>query len=391
MLQFNLLIAASILISYAIRVDPDTLPSVEVLLVPPKYPFPQIREQLNVIHDRREMKEKRAEQLVLVSYTAQLNRLKASIAQMIEPVVQPLRTQWREGMYYPMALLQSEQNPHNVENVVIHVKPVPVPGTRVKSVIDAINSKRDAEEEKQLSQGVSEFRQFSQILTGCLQRSLKKYFKPQARIRPISFLQQIIRDDQNGLNPVLNLRVGSSDIGDGLLDGASYPSVVGMVEEENEMRNSAEATLLNEILYYSNQLVLESTNLIKLLLFPPSETIVPGGMSLLQIPGLSQATSSVGKLVPIPPAVARVLRKRAMKHSTVQLDITPPKMDDWTVVDVLNASLEAHEALKKSRASAYIKVKREMAKEVRAEVDKLVRLAAIKWGVYADPRNVFTD
>lgn len=403
MMYLLCLYAISIYACMGIRVDPDTLPSIEVLLVPPKAPFPQIREYLNLIHDRREVSEKRDEESILRSYTNQLNKMRYQIMQMIKPILIPFEKQWREGMYYPVlgsSLLEMNYSA-NIENLVVHIKPVPMPGNRVKKLITAVDDKRRSDERKQVMQGITEFGQFSQIITTALQRSMKKYFRPNRNIHPInvptSLLQQSIRKDQNGLNPVLNIRVGSSDMGDGLMDGDSYPSVVGMVTEENEMRTSAQTTLFNELLFYSNQLVLEATNMIKVLLFPPSARMTAAGMtsqtdpletSLLQIPGVSQAMAKTDKVMPMPPALAMIIRKRAMKNSTVQLDISPPQMDDWSIVDALNALLQSETTLGQARVKAYIMVKRELAKSVKAEIDQLVKTAAITWGLRPDPENL---
>ena len=358
----------------AIRVDPDTLPSIEVLLVPPKDPYPQVRAELIRIHQLREAVEKKYEEEIINAYIAQVEILRKAVPDMIEPITSPLQ---ESGI--PGSLLEGWSSSHNVENLAISVAAMPEVGMKVKDTILSMEEKRAGDERLQMEQALKEFPETTKLITEALKASLSKYFSSSGNR---ALLQQAERTDQSGIKQVLNVRVGSSDSGDGLSDGASFPSVLGMVEEENESRDAGELTLLNSILFHSRRLGVEALKLIETSLNP--HDLRP---SYLQLPGFrGDAMSSSTKL--LPPAFPRILRKKAFEHSTVQLDMIPPAMDDWSTVDQLNAVLQSEVALKKSRLSAYITVKKRLMNDIVTDIGTAVRTAAIRWGLITDPSTV---
>jgi len=62
-----------------IRVDPDTLPSIEVLLVPPKHPFPQIQAQISKVRSKREKQQSQTKASIDNSFSQTLHQFPSSL------------------------------------------------------------------------------------------------------------------------------------------------------------------------------------------------------------------------------------------------------------------------------------------------------------------------
>lgn len=352
------------------RPDPDTLPSVEVLLVPPKFPFPEVQEELRRFHDEREQMEQKLLEAVRDQFVQSLAQMRKDITNLVSPQVKALERSASQRASF----LEQEDTTRNVENVAISILPIPPVDIRVKNVIQEIYGKRKAEEAAQAMAAIAEFPRMATEIMRFVQSSMSKHFTGKTpRTRP-SFLQEDPLH-QAGINPVLNVRVGSSNIGDGLFDGNSFPSVVSLVEDENEQQNEGESTLLNSVLYYSRKLSSSAIKLLRTLLqtgrnpvssfFEPS----PAGKAAKQVLGY------------LPPAVPRVIRRHAMEYSTVQLDIAPPEADSTTTQEQLNAMLEGDMIIQRSRRYAYIHAKAAMLEEAKRGIEKTIRQAAIDWGL----------
>ncbi len=371
----------------AIRVDPDRLPSIEVLLVPPKHPYPQVTSEIMKLHYKREEAEKLLENQVMSSYSSQLDALIRGIDRAVAPRMKPLIVAWyrKMGMLPPVAsFLQVEQA---VENVAIHVERETDPSSKVRSTIQAIDQKRQIDEAAQVAQGVAEFGSIGGAIQRAVSKGMSRYFVGTSTFTAPSFIDiSSLSNQTSGINPVLNIRIGSSEIGDGLSDGASYPSIVGMVEEERSEADMAEETLLNTILRFSRLLLDNALSELNKEIFPP-EFHLPESTSFMQASPALGAASTVANKLPIPPAVARVIRQRAFEHSTVELNIIPPEMDDYTIIDQLNAFLQADTQLRRARITAYMKEKRKLLLEIQNQIDEIIRRAAVLWGVFPDPEN----
>jgi hypothetical protein len=372
-----------------IRVDPDRLPSIEVLLVPPKHPYPQVQEELTKLHFKREAEEKNLENSIMRSYNQQVKSLVSTIDKQLDPVMKPLIREWytKMGMLPQIgtSLIEQEQL---VENVAIHVSRVAEPSSRVRNTIQAIDRKRASDERTQVNQGIGEFRQIATAIQRAVSVSMSKYFARTASFKATSLLQSgPSRNQTMGINPVLNIRVGSSSIGDGLSDGASYPSIVGMVEEEREEGDMGEENLFSTIMRFSRLLLDTALTRLNKKIFPP-EFRLPESYSLLQASPLLSKVSTATNKMPIPPGVAREVRKRAFEHSTVELNIVPPEMDDYAIIDQLNALLQADIRIRLSRVDAFIRARRRFVEQINVQIDEIVRRAAVLWGIYPDPENV---
>ena len=370
-----------------VRVDPDTLPSIEVLLVPPKEPYPQVRETLMGIHVAREKTEARLKSQIINAFNTQQRRISVLIAEKSREIVKQLLDRYNAALGGSAASSFADlSTPRDVENVVIHVKRSADPALGIGSLIKATNSMRSSIIQKQLNQAVKEFKEVGDIITASIKNSISKYFS--GSVAPGSFLQTA----NSGINQVLNVRVGSSSIGDGLADGSSYPSVVGMVEDEYTKGDLSEDYLLRLILKLSNQLVEQAITNLTTSLSPESFGVIPLQQysSFLQtkaLPGLGQVASKM----PIPPAAIAAIRKRAFKHSTIEVDITPPDMDKSLIADQLNSDLQGFKILHKSRVSANLLRKKAVVASIKPRIDKAVRRTADKWNrIFAFPNQLAT-
>lgn len=350
------------------RVDPDTLPSIEVLIVPPVKPFPQVSEEIRRIRQKREGEESALNLKIKLAYT----QSRATMIQEISGILQQ----------YTSTRSSFLESGHNIENLAINVHPVADIGPQVKNVIKEIDEKRGSEEKAQVEQGIGELSKVRSLIKQTVQKSMRESFgnaqkgKQQKMKRP-SFLEE----ERFGIKPVLNVRVGSSSIGDGLNDGSSYPSVVDMVEDENESRNSAEMTLLNSLLYFTRQLGYDCTNFLRSSLQParvsaqPSSFIGPA-QGVASDPSIMMTKLVKQMLRFLPPGVPRIWRKRAFRHSTVQLDIYPPESDSRLDAEMLRAMLKSERDLRKARLKAYVKVKRRLLKDIVFEIKATIEQLA---------------
>jgi hypothetical protein len=271
--------------------------------------------------------------------------------------------------------LQEEDDSRNIENVAISVLPMPTIDLRVKGTIKEIYVKRQSDEKTQIDAAVKEFPKMADEIINYIKTSFQKNFSGSIRRSKGPSLLQRGEDKFNGINPVLNVRIGSSNSGDGLLDGSSFPSVVSLVEDENEKQNQGESTLLNSVLFYTRQLGIRAINHLKALLRRPRSQV----SSFLESSPAGEAVKQA--MAYLPPAIPRVIRRHALEFSTVQFDISPPEPDSITTREQLNAMLEAEMVVQNSRRSAYIQAKKSMMKEILRGVDKVIREAAINWGM----------
>ena len=370
-----------------VRVDPDTLPSIEILLVPPKEPFPQVRETLMSVHLAREKNEAQLRTQILSSFGSQQQRIAALITEKTRGILKNLLARYNETVSSIVPISFAEvSTPRDVENVVIQVKRTTDPALGVRSLIKATSSMRSSIIRKQLQQGIKEFKEVGDVIVASIKKSLSKYFSGSAA--PGSFLQA----SSSGINQVLNLRVGSSSLGDGLVDGSSYPSVVGMVEDEYTKGDLSEDYLLRLILKLSNTLVEQTISNLTRSLAPEAYGVRPlyEKFSFLQMnamPGLGQIASKM----PIPPAAIATIRKRALEHSTIEVDISPPDMDKSLMADQLNADLQGFKILHKSRVAANLLRKKALVTSVKSRIDKAVkRMADLWYRIFAQPNAIAT-
>jgi len=307
---------------------------------------------------------------IQTQYNKSLTNIRNEIMKLLTPQVKDFLDQ-RQAIG---AFLQKEDISRNVENVAISILPVPSIDQSVQNAIKEINSKRMPEEEKQIKAGADEFPKVEREILNFVKAAYQKYIGGK-KIRKTSSFMEDSSSTQSGINPVLNVRIGSSGIGDGLLDGSSYPSIVSLVSDENEKQDQGESTLLNSILFYTRKLGLSAVGAIVELLHPPGGPVA----SFFQPSPAGQLLRKT--LAYLPPAVPRVIRKHAMKYSTVQFDISPPEADSESTKEQLNAMLEGEMAVQKSRRASYIHAKSAILKEIKREIDVAFRKAAIDWGI----------
>ena len=353
----------------ALKPDPDTLPSVEVLLVPPKRPFPQVQAEITRLKRSREKSDQALLLKVVGAYQKALGKLQKSISDTTVKYIKPLyktRT----------SFLQQGDDSRHVENVAIRVMAMPKPGLKVKNTIKDIAKKRSSEFRLQVDQGVKEFDQVLKLIVQAVDTSMRKYFGTRQ-----SFLQVDDATIYGGIRPILNLRVGSSSQGDGLADGSSFPSVVGLVEEFNEEKSASELFILNAILRMTRKLGVQAIMMLKSSIFPP---LMPN--SFLQASPLTPQIKAAMQY--LPPAFSGIMRRRGLEHSTVELDLYPPVDDDVTTTEVLHAVLQAEVELKKSRVRAYVGVRKRLVRDILAKIGATVRAAAVQWGQVVDSSNV---
>jgi hypothetical protein len=227
----------------------------------------------------------------------------------------------------------------------------------------------------QLKQGIKEIGQVAQVIEGAIEKSLKKYFGQR-----FSFIQV---SSHSGINQVLNVRVGSSDIGDGLKEGESYPSIVSMVENDYDQRDLAQDYILRYILQESNELVEFACQQLFAHLIPPTNT--EGQFSLVQLAlPTNQLVSRVSSQLPIPPGALSTIRKRGFRYSTIELDLDPPDLDKSIIVDQLNADLQAYKLLEKSISKIHVKRKKALVESIAPRIDLVVRRASKAWSIYSN-------
>ena len=369
------------------RIDPDTLPSIEVLLVPPKEPFPQVREELIGLHVAREKAESQVQNQIFNAFKTQQERISTLINQKTNPIVKELLQRYNETILANSPSSFAETSSHmDVENVVIQVKRTADPAMGVRSLIKATESMRSSIILKQLKQAIKEFKEVGNAVVASIKKALSKYFT--GSTSPGSFLQS----QNTGINQVLNLRVGSSSMGDALAGASSYPSVVEMVEDEYTKGDLSEDYLLRLILKLSNQLVEQAIAKLTVSLAPESHGVIPRQQrsSLLEtmtFPGLGQVASKL----PIPPAAISTIRKRALEHSTIEVDITPPDMDNSLVTDQLNSDLQGFKIVHKSRVTANLLRKKAVVASISGRIDKAVKRLSQRWDrIFAISNSVAT-
>ena len=368
-------------------IDPDALPSVEVLLVPPKVPFPQVHEELMLLREKREAKNKKFESRIQISYQKEKALLIKAISDEVSQAMSGITGKVRRSP--TSSLIEATDNDRNVENVVVQVMPTAEVPIQIKESIIDIDSKLQLEESKQIQQGIKEFGEISKIIKETVKKGIAALFKSNGsgmRQPKPSFTQLSDGSNSHGIKDVLNLRFGSSTIGDGLSDGASYPSIPGMIRDEHMDRASAESALLNEILFFSRQLGLDVVAFLQGTLFPPS-----GSAASSFIDPSSYTTKLVRQAMQyLPPGLARVWRKRAMEHSTIEVDLYPPGSDWKTDKEMLNASLKSYEVLRRARLKAYVAAKERVTREIVRIIEKTIKSAAEKWGLITTPDNLPT-
>lgn len=362
--------------------DPDTLPSIEVLLVPPKHPFPQVEQELGRLRTLREASDRQFVEKIQDAYDKAHAELIADIDSQIRPIVDRLRKDIKRKEK-SVSLLEEFDNMRNVENLAIRIHRQPPVDLETKETISDIHEKLLKEEKKTLDQALKEFGDVTKVFKKAVKDNLTKYFSRRNR-KKSSFVQTHKRPQTNGIRPVLNVRVGSSSVGDGLLDAASYPSVLGLMNDEIIAFNAGETSLLNTILYRSRQLGIDAVMELGRGLSPTNISLPSSFLD----PSQQIATAIKRSLQYLPPAIARVWRQRAFEHSTMELDIHPPASDDEMDDEMLNARLKAEESVTKARVKSYLKAKAQMIKELVYLVEVTIRDASVAWNVTVSPDTV---
>ena len=379
-MKFFLLAHLACILCTEVRVDPDTLPSIEVLLVPPKEPYPQVHEEMIRIHEAREKVEMQVEGRIRNEYQSAWKQISESIQKESAPIVERLLKVYNETVRSESPssfadISPSDSHIKDSENLVIQVKRTSSPDARVRSIISAMSAMRGSIVNKQLEQAASEFKSVGKIIVSAIKKALVKYFKGPGS--PGSFLQTA---PNAGINQVVNVRVGSSNVGDGLMDGSSYPSVLGLVEDEFSQGDVSEEYLLRMTVKLTNKLVQKSQKQLLSALSPRSVGVKvpqsrPSFVQLTGIPSLGKVASQM----PIPPGAIATIRQRALEHSTVELDITPPDMDRSLMVDQLNADLQGFKIIHKSRVSANLLRRKAVVESISRRIERAVKRAADQW------------
>jgi hypothetical protein len=370
-----MLVWSSLIIScWAIRLDPDSLPSIEVLLVPPDHPFPQVQEELERFRSLREARE-----------LSLLNTIKSQFASAKQSIITELNETLNSVGPLPGSLMQLSSS-RDIENVAIDILPIKDAGLTVKEEIQAIDEKTSKEEQAQVQQFAKEIGDVKQVFLDAVKAGVKKYFQSSKSPRRTSvFLQtDSFEEDKFGIKPVLNIRVGSSSLPDGLDDGSSFPSVVGMVDDELRRSLEGENVLLNSALFYTRQLGLICISFInRRFRIPPGHTV-----SSFLDPSTATANMLRQSLKYLPPGVPRFWRKKSMRHSTVELKIHPPESDSELDREVLRAMLKSEETVRKARLKAFTKSRKRLLKEIVDKIDDSLRRAATAGGYWMAPVNV---
>lgn len=362
------------------QVDPDLLPSVEILLVPPKHPFPQLSEEVQRLRSLREKSELKLGTVVRKAF----ERARDGIAKEIPALIEPFISRIQQSA----AFLEVEDS-RTVENVVVNIAPVHDVGIGLKEEVGAIFEKQGRDEDSQIQQSAKEFEDVKKVLVGAVSSSLKKYFssgktrksKTAQRGNNPAFLQLV--NDQStyaGMKPVLNLRVGSSAISDGLKDGSSYPSVFGIIQDEFQSRTAAENALMNSILSFTRSLGEDCIRIIGRTMEGVRGTIHSSFID----PSAPIANMVKQSLKYLPPGVPRLWRKRAFQHSTIEVDIHPPTSDEEIDREQLRAMLKSDELLRNGRLKAYTAARKRLLNDLVIMIDEEIRNHAIRLGFWSD-------
>jgi hypothetical protein len=328
-------------------IDPDTLPAIDIRLVPPKVSYSRIRDHLALLHKSREKEEQHIAGLIPDAYAQAMKGRYAKLESIVRN-------------FAPSASSFLQTNSSGTEELVVHIRDVPDVGASIIPVINDIEEKRRSEEQKTIDDLLKEFKQINIIINKFIENSFPKYFQ-----KSPSFIQR----------PVLNIRIGNSDIENGSGHN-SFPTVVDIVrEEETVNRDLSENNLNNLILFYVNKLINENNKFLKILLIP-NYSEIPQIVYLHPDGSLSPASFIDMGSAPIPAPLAGIVRRRAMKHSTVEVDITPPAMDETDAVDMLNSDLQSYQKLRRVRDRMFIQAKERMVKQEERVVDWIIREAA---------------
>jgi hypothetical protein len=367
----------------SLSVDPDNLPSIEVLLVPPKHPFPQVEQEIGRLRSLREATDAQYVAKIQDAYDKANKDLLADIETQIRPIVNRL-VKDKPFKRMSESLLQHFDNNRNVENLVIRIHRQPRVDLDTKQTISDMQEKLIKEEKQTLDQAVKEFSDVAKVLKRAVKENLTKYFSRGGKKMKSAFVQKGNRSGTSGIGEVLNVRVGSSSVGDGLLDGASYPSVLGLVNDEIIAFNSGDTSLLNTILYRSRQIGINAVIELERGLSP----IKFSSPSSFLDPSNSVARAIKQQLQYLPPAIVRVWRERAFQHATMELDIHPPSSDDEMDEEMLNAMLKSEESIRKARVKSYLKAKAQIIGDFIRLIEWTIRDASIAWNVTVSPDTV---
>jgi len=368
----------------SVKLDPDNLPSIEILLVSPKVAFPQLRQEVQRLRSQREAAESKLNSLVVTAFT----RSRISLIKEVMSIIQPFTSRINKASSF----IQGEKS-RNVENVAVNILPMHDVGLGVKEEVDAIFDKLARDEDTQIQQSVKEFDEVKSILVEAIKSKLQKYFG--AGMSPNhgssqgdrnSALLQVDshHDHFEGVKKVLNVRVGSSSLGDGLKDGSSFPSVLSVVKDEVENQIAAENALLNSIMFYTRTLGKDCAQLIR-----QNFGLMNGRVaSSFLDPSAPVANVVKQSLKYLPPGVPRMWRKRAFKHSTIELDIRPPGSDEEIDREQLRALLKSFDIVRRAGLKAFVLARKRLINELVSDIDDAVRQYAVLHGVWRDGTSI---
>ncbi len=368
----------------SVKLDPDSLPSIEILLVSPKVAFPQLREEVQRLRSQREAAESKLNSLVVTAFT----RSRISLIKEVMSIIQPFTSQINKASSF----IQGEKS-RNVENVAVNILPMHDVGLGVKEEVGAIFDKLARDEDTQIQQSVKEFDEVKSILVEAIKSKLQKYFgagkspnhgSSQGDRKSALLQVDSHRDHFEGVKKVLNVRVGSSSVGDGLKGGSSFPSVLSVVKDEVENQIAAENALLNSIMFYTRTLGKDCAHLIR-----QNFGLMNGRVaSSFLDPSAPVANVVKQSLKYLPPGVPRMWRERAFEHSTIELDIHPPGSDEEIDREQLRALLKSFDIVRRAGLKAFVLARKRLINELVSDIDDAVMRYAVLHGVWRDGTSI---
>jgi hypothetical protein len=236
----------------------ETSPIIEVRLVPPANPLPEVSAEIQSLEKARDALEQEKTAKLDAAYNAALENAKSRISAAVGSALQLLDASPASGARHPSFLeLRSKavrasagQGP----NVRVKVLSVPPPDASIKSKLDAMEAKRADVEAQMLDQAIQEMGELTDVvvneLKGSLQLQMSALLIPAVagavpKTHPPTLLETTERDvpgmpAPEGLPKQLNVRVGASDV--------PYPTVAGVAQDMETRRDTAEHLLRQKVL-----------------------------------------------------------------------------------------------------------------------------------------------
>lgn len=330
-------------------IDPDSIGSIEILLNTPPVTSQEITDKIKELENVREMQEQAFLSEINAAFEAERTRVIGTVRQTVE-----------KSSFI-------EINDEVTQRVRVKILPVQAISQGMDQVIqrlERLEKSRNQSEKRFIDIALKEFQTAADIYLSKLEETIKK---PKCN-GAFSFVEK------SQMSPILNLRVGTKS-------GDIYPRIGTQVWQMQRRRDTVEANERDTILFLTRAILKAGNEELKKLTRPilvgadRVAAALATSMVELSKSGGSRKGKKVGSMLPLTKFnmdLPRILRKRLLDRSELEVDVHPPAENGPEVLVWVDGITKVEQENLKNQDYYYAEEKRLLLIEELAEMSAIV-------------------